>query len=431
MLKRTCSVVASAVLCIAATAVADPPGDDGEDLQTTIQVLKMQLREQQRRLDQLEQNQQQQEQLQRENLLEIVKEMQADASGRSSMPGWLEGLDFGGDLRLRFQTDDAGGDKDRHRARFRLRFGVEKSWMEDQLTAGFRLATGSADDEDWDELGGSDPTSSNQTFDGFFSQKPIWVDRAYVTYKPNAVEGLMLTAGKISNPIPTSSLFIDSDVNPEGAWGQYTHGAWGSFVPFVGAGFFVVEESSGSDAVLMAYSTGFDWEVVDGVKWSMAGNVWDYDNYDTHVVSNRGNTTGWDLDFLVLNLHNQVKFRAMDLPMALYFDWAHNCREDETTAGLTGQDNAYHAGIKVGQNKRQGDWSARYEYFHIEANSMPGYWVDGDIGRANRRGHVAKAAYNLTDFMTAGLALFCTERIESTNGDDKAFTLQADLVWKF
>lgn len=432
MLKRTCSVVVSAVLCIAVTAVAQSGGDDGEDVQTTLRILRMQLREQQRRLDQLEQDQQHQRQLQRENILEVLKEMEADAAGRSGLPGWLEDLKFGGDLRLRFQTDDRGGDKDRHRARFRLRFGVEKSWLEDQLKVGFRLATGSGDSDDWDDIGGSDPTSSNQTFDGFFSQKPIWVDRAYATYKPKAIKGLMLTAGKIANPIRTSSLFIDSDVNPEGVWGQYSYGELGSFVPFVGAGFFIVEESSGSDAVLMAYSAGFDWEVVDGVKWSMAANVWDHDNYDTHVVSNRGNTDiDWNLDFLVLNIHNQLKFKAFNLPVALYFDWAQNCREGEKASAYAGEDNAYHAGVKVGANKKKGDWSAKYEYGWIEANSIPGFWADGDFGRANRRGHIIKGAYNLADFMTAGLALLCTERIRSTDGDDNAFTLQADLIWKF
>ncbi|MFP3937510.1 MAG: putative porin [Phycisphaerae bacterium] len=432
MLKRICSVVASAVLCMTAAAVGEPQAESDEDLQTTIRALKMQLREQQQRLGNLEKSQQRQEQLQRENILEVLKDMEADAAGRSTVPSWLDDLKFGGDLRLRFQTDDRGGDKDRHRARFRLRFGVEKNWLDGQLTTGFRLATGSADSDDWDEIGGSDPTSSNQTFDGLFSQKPIWVDRAYATYKPKAIKGLMLTAGKISNPLRTSSLFIDSDVNPEGAWGQYTYGELGSFAPFAGAGFFVVEESSGSDAVLMAYSAGFDWELVEDVKWSMAANVWDYDNYDTHVVSNRGNTDiAWNLDFLVLNIHNQMKFKAFNLPVALYFDWAHNCREGEKASAYAGEDNAYHAGVKVGANKKKGDWSAKYEYGWIEANAIPGFWADGDFGRANRRGHIIKGAYNLTDFMTAGLALFCTERIRSTDGDDDAFTLQADLVWKF
>jgi hypothetical protein len=368
--------------------------------------------------------------------------MQADAAARSTLPAWMENLEFFGDLRLRYEgecrsTHDGYDRKTRNRARFRLRFGVEKSWLDEQLVVGFRLATGSADDSDWDDIGGSDPTSSNQTFDGFWSQKPIWVDRAYAIYRPNSVPGLMLTGGKIKNPFHTSKLFIDSDVNPEGVWGQYTFSGMDSFEPFVGAGYFVAEEINQSvnnayDTILMAYSAGFGWEVAEGVEWSMAANIWDYDHYDTNFVSHRGNTSvGWNLDFLVLNLHNQVKFKAMGLPMAVYFDWAHNCNEGETADELQGEDNAYHAGVKVGTNKKRGDWSVKYEYGWLEANSMPGFWADSDFGRLDRQGHVVKGKYNLTNFLTAGLACFLTEPIRSTDGEDDTFKVQADLVWEF
>ncbi len=441
MVRRICWTTAAAVLCIAAVAQGEPADSqaDSQDLDRTIRILRMQLREQERRLTELEgsqRSQQDQQRQQHENLLEVLKEMQADASERSTVPAWLQDLKFGGDMRLRFEssrrkTQDGERQKDRHRARFRLRFGLEKSLLDDQFLVGFRLATGSADDGDWDALGGSDPTSANQTFSGFWSQKPVWIDRAYVVFRPDAIDGLMVTAGKISNPIRISSLFMDGDVNPEGAWIQYTHKGFDSFQPFVGAGWFLAAESSGSDTRLLAYSAGFDWEVVEDVKWSMAASVLDFSNYSLRMPSRRGNTAGWDPEFMVLNVHNQVGFEVRELPVSVFFDFAHNFDEAESTSGLRGRNHAFHTGVKVGSNRRKGDWSASYEYAWMESNSLPGFWSSGDFGRTGRRGHIVKGAYNLADFLTVGGALFVTEPIRSRNGGDDIITLQADLVWKF
>ncbi|MFO7902329.1 MAG: putative porin, partial [Pirellulaceae bacterium] len=73
----------------------------------------------------------------------------------------------------------------RNRARFRLRFGIKKTWLDDQIEVGFRLASGSDDD----------PTSTNQSFDNFWSTKPVWIDLAYATWRPKAIKGLTVTGG--------------------------------------------------------------------------------------------------------------------------------------------------------------------------------------------------------------------------------------------
>ncbi len=426
-----------ALLVVATVATAAPPTT--EELSTTVKALKKKLQDQQLRLVELERlvADRNSRAITREETLKLIKEMNADAAGREALPKWMENLKFYGDLRLRYQGECSDNDDDidrktRHRARFRLRFGIKKTWLDRQIEVGFRLATGSADADDWNSLGGSDPTSTNQSFDGLFSEKPIWVDRAWATYRPIWLKGLFITGGKIANPFRTSYLFIDSDVNPEGAFAQYSVPGLDGFEPFVGMGWFILEETaSGTDTQMHGYTAGFDWKIAKGVKWAFAANLWDYDHYDDAGAPSRGNTTGWSLDFLVLNLHNKVGFEVMGLPISVFFDYAQNLRESERAYALRGRDKAFHAGVKFGTNKKAGDWSAGYEYAYIEHNSLPGFFADGDFARTNRRGHVLKGKYNITDFLAAGLTVFLTEPIRSTDGEDELFLVQADLLWKF
>ena len=432
-------------LMFAAPAAA---ADKDEDVAALLQDMQKQMAAQDKRIAELEARLTDKKirEARREEILAVIEEINADANGRTSQPKWMEDLTFYGDFRLRYQMDcwdtHDGSDstapqaKRRHRARIRLRFGIRKTWLDDQLEVGFRLATGSADADDWDEIGGSDPTSSNQTLTGVFSEKPIWVDLAYATFRPDAVPGFWITGGKFKNPFQTSSLFIDPDVNPEGVYAQYTFSGLGPVEPFVGFGFFMLEESGqGHDTDMHGYTVGAAWKIADDVTLTAVANVWDYDNYEDAPVSSRGNTSGWTMDFLVLNLHTKLDFMAFDLPWSVFFDWARNCREAESDPQLAGMDNAYHGGVKVGKNKTKGDWSASYEYAWIEHNSLPGHITDSDFARANRKGHILSAKYNLTDAVTAGLKLYYTQPVRSAPiagvSEDERFTLMADLVWKF
>jgi len=361
----------------------------------------------------------------RESVLAVLKEMNIDARKRSS-GGWLENFTVYGDLRLRYhleKPDDSTPDM--HRGRFRLRVGVRKTWWEKQMEVGFRLASGSSDD----------PTSTNQTWTGNFSEKRIWIDLAYAKYTPNAVKGAMIVGGKMKNPFVHTNMIWDSDVNPEGVWGEYRYPGFGPFEPFGGFGFFqLVHNSDDHDAELHAYQVGFRWKVIDGVKWTCALAYYDFgnfedDNFSDDANGNTVNAAGDRLtaeEFNVLNLTNKVSWAVFSLPMSAYIDYAHNCGNI-----LGGQSDAFAVSYKVGKNKKKGDWSVEYKYAYIEANSTPGRFNDSTFGFSNRKGHQWGAAYNIADFITAGLKLFCTEPVNGAHEDNTAFLLLADLIWKF
>ncbi len=418
------------LLCmVTAIARSDPPPDN-QDIQTTIKALKSRIKDQERRLAELESSRtdRQIEKDRREAIREVLKEMNLDSDQHFAGPKWMENLKFYGDLRLRYQTDCFSGRsrKDRNRARFRLRFGFKKTWLDDQMEVGFRLASGSDDS----------PTSTNQTFDTSFSKKNIWIDLAYAKYSPKQLKGLTIIGGKMKKPMVHTDLVWDSDVNPEGAWVQYKH-KMGNFEPFGGIGYFVVEENNRDhDATLVAYQAGFNWKLAKDVKWTCAGTFYDYDHIDTNYRNSNGNNVNADGDlsagqFHVFNLTNKVGFKAFGLPMSTYFDWVHNCGDSDGSRSYDDQSDGYAFGLKVGKNKKKGDWSAGYKYAYIEANCTPGEFNDSDFGGANRKGHVWGGKYNLTDSLTIGCKIFLTEPVTGDRQNERNTTVQADLAWKF
>jgi putative porin len=113
-----------------------------------------------------------------------------------------------GDFRLRSEPFFGGPTDhslDRTRVRYRLRFNVDAKLNKD-FSGGFSLGSGDV----------SDPTSTNQNVDGFYSRKPFFIDKAYVNYNPHAFSSLTLTGGKFAYPWYYTELTWDKDLNPEG-----------------------------------------------------------------------------------------------------------------------------------------------------------------------------------------------------------------------
>ena len=122
----------------------------------------------------------------------------------SKLSKWVDRMTFSGDFRLRQESFMKDPDKDRSRQRFRLRFGPEIKVGD--FIVGVRIASGTGEQ-----------VSTNQSFDGLFAQKQLWIDRAYLQWK--GLDGLTLTGGRMPNPFflnYSSDIVWDDDVNPEG-----------------------------------------------------------------------------------------------------------------------------------------------------------------------------------------------------------------------
>ncbi len=420
-MRKNCIVLVLLLLPLIASNVVNAATP--EELEATVNRLARRLAAQEKEINKLKSqvSGEAAEAARKAEIRQVIKELRADVAGLN-FPSWVENLKLYGDLRIRYHYARDDADKrDDGKGRFRLRVGIKKTWMEKQMEIGFRLASGSS----------SDPASTNQTFDDSFDEKQVWIDLAYAKFSPNAVKGFMIIGGKMKNPFVSTNMVWDSDVNPEGVWAIYAYPGMGPFEPFVGMGVFGVEStSSDRDSGLHAYQVGFNWKVVKGVKWTSALSYYDYDNYERHAKSTSGNTGAAGAltaeEFEIINLTNKLSWKAFGHPMSVYLDLAHNCGNE-----LGGQSDAMAAGYKIGKNKKKGDWSAKYNYRLIQANSMPGRFNDSDFGHSNRKGHQVHVAYNLTDYLTAGLQLFRTQTVSGHTVGTDQFLMLAELIWKF
>ena len=138
-------------------------------------------------------------------------------AGKLQLSDSVKSLTFYGDARLRYEYLDetpqqpglggAGGAALGHnasttnRSRYRLRFGFDYTFS-DHFSAGFELESNTADD------------SANQSFGSEFAKFGINVGLIYLKWQPT--DWLTLTGGKQKNPLYTTDLVWDPDINPEG-----------------------------------------------------------------------------------------------------------------------------------------------------------------------------------------------------------------------
>jgi len=138
-------------------------------------------------------------------------------AGKLGISDSVQKLTLYGDVRLRFEYADekaqsnlptpagagvGASDNITERNRYRIRIGADYVFT-DNFKAGFELESNTAND------------SSNQTMGNAYGKAPINVGLYYLQWKP--VDWLTLTGGKQRNPIYTTDLVWDPDINPEGA----------------------------------------------------------------------------------------------------------------------------------------------------------------------------------------------------------------------
>ncbi len=141
-------------------------------------------------------------------------------AGKIVLSDSVKQIKFYGDVRYRWEYADekaqtnvaagtgAGtavppqaGDNIVERSRVRVRFGTDITFT-DKFTGGIELETNTAND------------SANQTFGNAYNKYAINVGLAYLQWKPT--DWLTVVGGKQHNPLYTTDLVWDPDINPEG-----------------------------------------------------------------------------------------------------------------------------------------------------------------------------------------------------------------------
>lgn len=157
---------------------------------------------------------------------ELTKEVASTPAGKLKLSTPLTELEIYGDARMRYEVRTAeaglpdaitrpGENTQRNRARYRLRLGL-RGTLADDWFFGLRLETS------------SNPRSTNVTIGDDSDKGPfaktsdgVNVGQAYLGYK--GFRDVTLTVGRMPNPLVTTSMVWDGDINPEGLSEQWKH----------------------------------------------------------------------------------------------------------------------------------------------------------------------------------------------------------------
>jgi hypothetical protein len=398
---------------------------------------------------------------------------------KGKFSSWLDGVKFSGDFRLRaenFAFEDYRNTTDRLRFRYRLRLQMDFEYQE-WAKVTLRLASG--------EASPGDPVSTNQSFTDTFKKKPLNIDAAYVTIAPPGWDWIKVLGGKMDNPIwqPkfNSPMIYDFDLTPEGAAEllQYSFGDKQQHRVFGQFGQFILDEVSGNarDPLLLDFQGGIemgfggDLPKKPKLKITAAGGYFLTHNlkntgYPFGDSPNTGNANGsgsftnnFLADFNVVYGRGEIACLLTEKPflgtpsiITLSGEVEQNIKSDYET--LTGsaqtvdknQTMGWTVQLAFGEAKKKGQWQVAYQYKHLEADAVWDALTDSDwgAGGTDRKGHVVKGVYNLTDWWQFGCTGFLTEKLSNrangghnTVGGIRAFhgqdmlRLQVDSAFKF
>jgi hypothetical protein len=330
---------------------------------------------------------------------------------------------------------------DRNRTRVRARLGVTAR-VNDWVTTGLRLATGSA----------TDRVSTNQTLGQNFNRYSFLVDRAFVRLAP--ADWLSASAGRIPNPWFSTDLVWNESLNFEGlaVQAQRPAGPAATWLPFATVGYFPVREGAPPrrGRGIVGAQAGVQWEAsemtrvrlglaqyrfryfegqIDGDYSAVTGPGRSYGQYEYETgLRQRGNTlfltnsplelqAGLALDRARWGLAS--RFEPWALTVAA--EWSHFA---PMFIGLTGElvrNEAYDreeiarrtggvylddarvfgagARLTVGaqQVRNAADWQFTLAYKWLGSDAVPDAFVDSDIalGGTNVRGLALGFTYGL------------------------------------
>ena len=324
---------------------------------------------------------------------------------------WAGRLKIKGDMRVRQEFIDRDGARYKDRQRYRARIEVVAKVTE-SVDANIRLASGDS----------TNPTSTNQTMGNDFAKDSVWIDLAYLNWRPLA--GLNIFGGKMRQPWEkVGDVIWDNDVNPEGVAVKYS-AKLGSADLTASGGYLVLSSISGrrfADDTSLLYGQLNGKFDLGGAKTLLGVTLYDYRNEDSNTLAN--STTS---DFGLYELFGSVAIKAA-LPVKVYGQYVKNSDADGANSG---EDTAWLLGVASKYNK----WKFGYNYRDTEINAVSDYFNDSDFayGKTDAKGHKFQLGYKIDKNFGFGLTYFMAEtgRFSAFSNED-IDTLQIDLKARF
>ncbi|MDI1362056.1 putative porin [Methylotenera sp.] len=410
----------------------------------------------------------------RENDIQVA-DKKVKKAAKLGMADAIDNATLYGDIRVRYEdrqgtgaTTGADVDETRERARYKLTLGVKTEsgdWYTD-----LALAMGANGRSDNATFGKSATTNIND-------KETVFVKRAMVGYK--ATDWLAIEAGRMNNPLYTTPMVWDADLNFEGlaekvnykmnfadlfftaAQAQYQgdrkdFSTTGDTITtelfaFQGGGRYLFNDTTSAKAALTytKYShntSNTSFKPGTGTDGAGAATVPGTVNAaGTAFVPAVAAKPGYAIaasgvnDLDTIEIPAEVNFMAnSSIGVRLFGDYVYNTNADDRAkhSGLAAaangsdgsDDTAWMLGVAVGSandfksfeaNKMvKGDWSARIWYQDVGVWSVDPNAVDSDFmdSRVNMKGTILKTQYNFTDNVYANFAYGHATRKNNTYG---------------
>jgi len=204
----------------------------------------------------------------------------------------LKSVELFGDLRLRYEgrsvEDLKGGKIDLSRWRASARVGLRGEVFEN-FYYGFRLDTAANPRSAWVTLGSS---SSGTPYQGPFGKSTDTINIGLVNLGWRPTSWLDITLGKMSQPLYTTAMVWDTDINPEGAAERFKHTV-GEVDFFANFGQFLYQDENpnnasgglgfngltgqGTDNIFQfAYQGGFNYHITTNMSAKVAATLYQY-----------------------------------------------------------------------------------------------------------------------------------------------------------
>ncbi|MBC8003280.1 MAG: putative porin [Opitutaceae bacterium] len=394
---------------------------------------------------------------------------------KNGMLDWVQALKFNGDVRARFESfnSDNTAFNARTRLRYRLRFGVVAQ-LTDSMEAGFRLTSS--------EPGGSfggDPISGNTTFQNNADKKFIYLDQAYGKWSPLKGPSWIgsLTIGKMENPFVFSDMVFDGDYTPEGVAMNLGYVVNDQHSVKLNAGYFVLDELSGSTHDPSMVGAQLRWDAVWSPKLNTSiGGAYLAMCNENQITNgavpnmNRGNTrvgatgmlayryTPFIVDASATYTLDKFPLFPGPFPIKVGGDFMYNNGAPGGGNDVNGRsvdNSAYSVGIQFGKSGKKGTWDLSYTWKSIGANAWWEEVTDSDFGAfyglgnspansgsgssagygagTNVKGHVIKFTYSPFNSWMLSAKWFLTSLVNDypAGANSSMSRVQVDANWKF
>jgi polyhydroxyalkanoate synthesis regulator phasin len=397
---------------------------------------------------------------------DLVKDFAANTSaGKLNLGTTLTELKISGDVRVRYE--DRGGElpsgDNLERDRFRYRFRTSLAGkMVNNWSFGVRLET-AAGSRSSNVTMGDDAGPFAKTND------TVNVGQIYATWTPTPE--WTFTFGRMANPLVSTSMVWDADINPEGIAEQYKHRVGQNEFGF-NLGQFLYSTSgnqnttsvtaaapAGAKDLYLAAFQGTYKRYIEGATtyFQITPAIYTYYNTDQRKNPAAFNSfmTATNAapvnNLLVLDVPLEYDWVAANgVPLRVFADVAINFDADQRAAkfgrpDLNGEDKAYHAGIQYGKASLPGEWDAKVFYQSVGLFALDTNLVDSDLfdSKTNMQGFVFNANYALGAATQLGFTAGVGGRkdksviaagsgdIGANNALDKFWVYQLDLLIKF